>query len=180
VVRKIKYTVIGVYLIAITLSNVVTAGMSPFFIGPFIIPAGTFIIGATFITRDFVQNYVGRRLTYFIIAIAMVLSAVTSFLHGDTLWIVFASIITFAVSETTDTEIYSRLKLPLHWRVAYSGIVGGILDSIIFVIVGLSPLGANILPWNAVFLAILGQIIVKTVIQLVAAVVVKSVSLKWI
>ncbi|KWX72262.1 hypothetical protein AMQ84_26010 [Paenibacillus riograndensis] len=163
------------YLIAIVSSNVVTAGVSPFFIGPFIIPAGTFIIGATFIFRDFVQNFVGRRKTYLLILIAMILSALTSYLLGDTLWIVFASIITFAVSETTDTEIYSRLKLPFHLRVAYSGIVGGILDSIIFVIIGLSPLGANILPWNAVFLAIVGQIIVKTLVQIVAAIVVKRI-----
>ncbi|ERM19692.1 hypothetical protein P615_10110 [Brevibacillus laterosporus PE36] len=90
----------------------------------------------------------------------------------------FASIITFAVSETTDTEIYSRLKLPFHLRVAYSGIVGGVLDSIIFVVIGLSPLGANILPWTAVFLAIVGQIIVKTLVQLVAAIVVKRIFFK--
>lgn len=155
-----------------------TAGVAPFFIGPFIIPAGTFIIGATFIFRDFVQNFIGRRRTYLLILLAMILSAVTSFLLGDTLWIVFASIITFAVSETTDTEIYSRLKLPFHLRVAYSGIVGGVLDSIIFVVIGLSPLGANILPWNAVFLAIVGQIIVKTLVQLVAAIVVKRIFFK--
>lgn len=110
----------------------------------------------------------------------MILSALTSYLLGDTLWIVFASIITFAVSETTDTEIYTRLKLPFHLRVAYSGIVGGILDSIIFVIVGLSPLGANILPWDAVFLAIVGQIIVKTIVQLLAAVIVKRIFFKHV
>ncbi|WP_241494807.1 VUT family protein [Brevibacillus laterosporus] len=155
-----------------------TAGIAPFFIGPFIIPAGTFIIGATFIFRDFVQNFIGRRRTYLLILLAMILSTVTSFLLGDTLWIVFASIITFAVSETTDTEIYSRLKLPFHLRVAYSGIVGGVLDSIIFVVIGLSPLGANILPWTAVFLAIVGQIIVKTLVQLVAAIVVKRIFFK--
>lgn len=177
---EIKYLTILAYLIAITVSNVVTAGISPFFFGPFIIPAGTFIIGATFIFRDFVQNYVGRQNTYFLITVAMILSAVTSFVLGDTLWIVFASILTFAISETTDTEIYSRLKLPIHWRVAYSGVVGGILDSIIFVIVGLSPLGANILPWNAVLLAIVGQVIVKTIIQLLAAVIVRALSSKTV
>lgn len=173
-----EYATILAYLIAISLSNVFTAGLSPFFFGPFVIPAGTFIIGTTFFLRDFVQNYVGRRNTYLIIAVAMALSAFTSFILGDTLWIVFASIITFAVSETTDTEIYSRLKLPVHWRVAYSGIIGGILDSIIFIIVGLSPLGANILPWSAVPFAVIGQIIVKTVIQLFAAVVIRSMSPK--
>ncbi|MFT9597765.1 MAG: VUT family protein, partial [Mesobacillus sp.] len=61
------------------------------------------------------------------------------------------------------------LKLPMSWRVFYSGLVGGLLDSIIFVVIGLSPIGANFLPWEAVPAAILGQIIVKTVIQGIGA-----------
>ncbi|WP_438447081.1 VUT family protein [Gorillibacterium sp. sgz5001074] len=173
-----KYFVVLSYLIAIVTANVVTAGTNPFIFGYFVIPAGTFIIGATFILRDFVQYYLGRKQTYLIILVAMGLSALTSFILGDTLWIVFASILTFAVSETTDTEIYTRLKLPLSLRVAYSGIVGGILDSVIFVIIGLSPLGANFLPWSAVAYAIIGQILVKTFIQMFAAVIVKVLSSK--
>ena len=51
------------------------------------------------------------------------------------------------------------------WRVFYSGIVGGFLDSVIFVVIGLSPLGANFLPWEAVPAAIVGQIIVKTLFK---------------
>lgn len=168
-----KYVIISLYLLAIVSANVVTAGTDPFVFGIFVIPAGTFIIGATFILRDFVQNLIGRRKTYYTIICAMVLSAATSYLLGDTLWIVFASILTFAVSETTDTEIYTRLKLPMSLRVAYSGIVGGFLDSVIFVVIGLSPLGANFLPWNAVAYAIIGQIIVKTIIQLLAALILR-------
>lgn len=57
--------------------------------------------------------------------------------------IVAASALSFVIAETADTEIYTRLKLPMAWRVFYSGIVGGLFDSVIFVIVGLSPLGAG-------------------------------------
>ncbi|AYB46280.1 VUT family protein [Paenibacillus lautus] len=168
-----KYLVIVCYLVAIVSANVVTASTTPFQFGVFIVPAGTFIIGATFILRDFVQKFIGKKNTYYMIAVATILSALTSFVLGDTLWIVFASILTFLVSETTDTEIYSRLRLPFAWRVAYSGIVGGFLDSIIFVVIGLSPLGANFIPWNAVIYAIIGQIIVKTIVQLLGAIFVK-------
>lgn len=168
-----KYFVVLCYLAAIVSANVVTASLTPFKFGVFIIPAGTFIIGLTFILRDFVQAYFGRRNTYYMIAAAILISAITSYILGDTLWIVFASVLTFLVSETTDTEIYSRLRLPFAWRVAYSGVVGGFLDSIIFVVIGLSPLGANFLPWSAVTYAIIGQIIVKTVVQLFGAVIVK-------
>ncbi|NRR19754.1 VUT family protein [Brevibacillus sp. MS2.2] len=169
-----KYLILICYLVAIVSANVITASTVPFKFGVFIIPAGTFIIGLTFILRDFVQTYFGRKKTYYYIFLATFLSAITSYLLGDTLWIVLASILTFLVSETTDTEIYSRLKLPFAWRVFYSGIVGGFLDSVIFVVIGLSPLGANFLPWNAVLYAIIGQIIVKTIIQMFATGIIRT------
>jgi queuosine precursor transporter len=157
------------YLLSIITANVVTAAFAPFQLGVFIVPMGTFLIGATFIFRDLVQNKYGRKKTYLFIGTALVLSALISFLLGDTMLIVFASAISFAVAETTDTEIYTRLNLPMSWRVFYSGVVGGFFDSVIFVIIGLSPLGANFLPWEAVPAAILGQVIVKTIIQSIGA-----------
>jgi uncharacterized PurR-regulated membrane protein YhhQ (DUF165 family) len=153
------------YLLSIVMANFVTAAFAPLHLGIFIIPMGTLLIGATFILRDLVQNRYGRKNTYIIIGAALLLSAVASYLHGDTLLIVAASAVSFAIAETTDTEIYSRLRLPMAWRVFYSGLVGGLLDSVIFVVIALSPLGANFLPWEAVPAAIIGQVVVKTVIQ---------------
>ncbi|MGE6611190.1 VUT family protein [Peribacillus sp. NPDC076916] len=158
------------YLVSIITANVVTAAFAPLQFGMFIIPMGTLLIGGTFIFRDLVQNKFGRAKTYICIVIALILSACVSFLLGDTLLIVFASALSFVVAETADTEIYTRLKLPMSWRVFYSGIVGGFFDSVIFVVIGLSPLGANILPWEAVPAAVIGQIIVKTIIQSIGAV----------
>ena len=132
------------YLLSIVIANVVTAAFAPLQLGVLIVPMGTLLVGATFIFRDLVQNKYGRKKTYLFIFIALVLSAVVSSMLGDTLLIVLASAVSFLISETADTEIYTRLKLPMAWRVLYSGIVGGILDSVIFVIIGLSPLGANI------------------------------------
>jgi queuosine precursor transporter len=159
------------YLISIIAANVVTAKFAPLNVGVFIVPMGTLLIGATFIFRDLVQNQYGRNKTYVFIAIALILSALVSFLLGDTLLIVLASALSFAVAETTDTEIYSRLKLPMAWRVFYSGLVGGLLDSAIFVIIGLSPLCAGFLPWEAVPFAIAGQVIFKTIIQGLGAII---------
>ncbi|MFE5426574.1 VUT family protein [Peribacillus simplex] len=158
------------YLVSIITANVVTAAFEPLHFGMFIIPMGTLLIGGTFIFRDLVQNKFGRTKTYICIVTALILSACVSFLLGDTLLIVFASALSFVVAETADTEIYTRLKLPMSWRVFYSGVVGGFFDSVIFVVIGLSPLGANILPWEAVPAAVIGQIIVKTIIQSIGAV----------
>lgn len=157
------------YLVSIVIANVVTAKFAPLVFGMFIIPMGTLFIGATFIFRDIVQNKYGRKKTYFIIFTALILSGIASYLLGDTLMIVAASALSFLISETADTEIYSRLKLPIAWRVFYSGLVGGFLDSVVFVIVGLSPIGANILPWAAIPGAIAGQIIAKTIVQMIGA-----------
>lgn len=165
------------YLLAIILANVITAAFAPLNIGIFIIPMGTFLIGATFILRDLVQNKYGRAKTYLFIGTALLLSALVSYLHGDTLLIVAASAISFALSESSDTEIYTRLKLPMAWKVFYSGLVGGLLDSIIFVIIGLSPMGSNILPWEAVPSAIVGQVVVKTIIQAIGALVLSQITL---
>ncbi|HWO95545.1 MAG TPA: VUT family protein [Bacillus sp. (in: firmicutes)] len=163
------------YLLSIVMANFVTAAFAPLHAGIFIVPMGTLLIGATFILRDLVQNKYGRKKTYVIIGAALLLSAVASYLHGDTLLIVAASAVSFAIAETTDTEIYTRLRLPMAWRVFYSGIVGGLLDSIIFVVIALSPIGANFLPWEAVPAAIIGQVLVKTVIQGLGAFVLNSV-----
>jgi uncharacterized PurR-regulated membrane protein YhhQ (DUF165 family) len=160
---------IVLYLLAIAGANIITASTAPLSFGVIIVPIGTFFIGATFVLRCLVQNAVGRKATYVVIAAAMLLSAITSHTMGDTLWIVFASAATFLLSESTDTEIYTRLKLPMSLKVLYSGIVSGFVDSVVFVIIGLSPLGANFLPWNAVGYAILGQILVKTLLQFVGA-----------
>jgi queuosine precursor transporter len=164
------------YLVSIIAANVVTAKFAPLNLGIFIVPMGTLLIGATFIFRDLVQNQYGRKKTYGFIGLALILSAIFSYSLGDTLLIVLASALSFAIAETSDTEIYSRLKLPMAWRVFYSGLVGGLLDSVIFVIIGLSPLGAGFLPWEAIPYAIAGQVLVKTIIQGLGAVVLNIVN----
>lgn len=163
------------YLLSIVIANVVTARFAPLEFGMFIVPMGTLFVGATFIFRDLVQNKYGRKKTYIFIFTALFLSAVVSYSLGDTLMIVAASALSFLIAETADTEIYTRLKLPMAWRVFYSGIVGGFFDSVVFVVVGLSPLGAGFLPWEAVPAAILGQVIVKTVIQMFGALILSQI-----
>ncbi|MCC3371738.1 VUT family protein [Cohnella sp. REN36] len=160
------------YLTAIILANVLTASLAPIAAGSLLIPAGSFLIGATFILRDLVQQAIGRRHSYLAIAAAMILSAVSSLALGDSIWITVASAATFLFSESADTEVYTRLRLPLAQRVLYSGLAGGVIDSAIFVVIGLSPLGAGVLPWALVGPAIGGQVLVKTLLQVAGAAVI--------
>lgn len=160
---------IGIYLLSIILANVITARFAPMEIGPLIIPYGTLFIGLTLVMRDMVQNRFGRLRTYLLIGVALILSAISSYLLGDPLWVVFASTLSFIISETADTEIYTRFKIPFVRRVMYSGIVAGFLDSAVFVIIGIGPLGLKFVPWELVPYAILGQWVAKVVMQLVVA-----------
>lgn len=160
---------ITIYLLSIILANVITARFAPMEIGPLIIPYGTLLIGLTLVMRDMVQNRFGRLQTYLLIGLALVLSAISSHLLGDPLWIVFASTLSFIISETADTEIYTRFKLPFVKRVMFSGVVAGFLDSALFVIIGIGPLGLAFVPWSLVPYAILGQWVAKVVMQLVVA-----------
>lgn len=160
---------ISIYLLSIILANVITARFVPFEIGPLIIPYGTLFIGLTLVMRDMVQNRFGRLKTYALIGVALILSAVSSYLLGDALWVVFASTLSFIISETADTEIYTRFKLPFVRRVFYSGVVAGFLDSGVFVIIGIGPLGLGYVSWALVPYAILGQWVAKVIMQLVVA-----------
>ena len=160
------------YLLLIVASNLVTARFNPIVLanGMLIIPMGSLFAGAIFVLRDFVQIKHGKRKTYLTIFIAALLSALTSVIIGDTAHVAIASTIAFFISEAVDTEIFSRVKKSLPVRVLLSGVVGGCLDSIIFVILGLSPIGANMLVWKLVPYAILGQLLIKTIVQLIASI----------
>ena len=157
--------ILFLYLISIIIANVVTAAFIPLQLGPFLIPYGTWLIGASFVLRDLIQNKYGRKKAYLAIAAALILSAITSKLLGDTMVITIASAISFFISESTDTEIYTRFKVSFLQRVFASGIVSSLLDSGIFIIIGLSPLFTGILPWELVPSAVLGQFTVKSLMQ---------------
>lgn len=160
---------IALYLAAIIIANIITATVTPARIFGFIVPTGTWFIGLTFIFRDLVQVRYGRKVSYMSIASALVVSALMSLQLGDMLPITVASGLAFLVSETLDTEVFTRLKNSFANKVFISGVVGGAFDSSIFVIFGLSPLGAGILPWAAVLSAISGQWLIKTLMQGIAA-----------
>lgn len=164
----------SLYLLLIAAANILTAKIDPLILagGVLIVPVGSLFAGAVFILRDLVQLRHGKRKTYTIILWAAVLSAVLSIGLGDTAHVAVASVVAFFASETADTEIFSRVRRSFAARVLLSGIVGGCLDSLLFVLLGLSPLGLDTIPWGAVPSAVLGQMLVKTAVQIIFGVLV--------
>jgi uncharacterized PurR-regulated membrane protein YhhQ (DUF165 family) len=160
------------YLLLIAAANLLTAKLNPLVLagGVLIVPVGSVLAGAVFVLRDIVQLRHGKRKTYTTILWAALVSAVMSRALGDTAHVAAASVVAFFASEAVDTEIFSRVRASLAARVLLSGAVGGCLDSALFVVLGLSPLGANMLPWEAVPFAVLGQVLVKIAVQIPAAI----------
>lgn len=171
--------ILFLYLMAIVASNIITAAFLPLRLGFISIPYGTWFIGATFVLRDLIQVKYGKKTAYLIIIFALIISAITSILLKQTLAITIASAISFFISESADTEIYSRFRASFLKRVFASGIVSSLLDSIIFVTIGLSPLISNFLPWNAIPGAITGQFLVKGLMQLVGIAIIYLAKQRW-
>lgn len=156
------------YVSIIVLANIITAMFQPIHFYGLIIPCGSFLVGITFFLRDFLQLRIGKTNIYLLIVLAALISCVVSIAMGDSTSVAIASVVAFFVSEMFDTELFTRMNTTLEKRVVVSGIVGGALDSTIFVVIALSPIGSDVLPWDSVWYAILGQTIVKCCMQGIA------------
>jgi hypothetical protein len=147
-----------IYISAIVLANILTTVLAPSNILGIIVPAGSWLIGITFMLRDWVQAGYGRGKAYLAILSALFISTIVAVGMNQGLMIVFASAVAFLISESADTEVYTRLKLPTHLRVFWSGIAGGALDSVLFIAIAGFPLKA-----------IIGQLAVKLLMQTIGA-----------
>lgn len=157
------------YIAVFAAANIVTAHTIPADIGPFLVTWGTWIIGATFVLRDLVQLAYGRAVAYLCIAASILVAAVTSAVLGDTLWIVVGSAAAIALSESLDTEVFTRLRAKVSTRIAISGIFGSALDSVAFSLIALSPWTSGIVPWDQMLNVIVGQMLAKFAVQIIAA-----------
>jgi queuosine precursor transporter len=161
------------YLLVLAGANVATAELTPIFttfMGQTVaITAGTFFIGALFFLRDLVQRKHGVKTAYVVIGVALLLNLALSFYYDDLFWITVASAAALTISEVADTLVYSRFDGDLGPRVLASGAVSTPLDSIVFVVIGLSPLTTGIIPWEAVLATIVLQWLIKFGMQVVVA-----------
>jgi len=150
------------YVATIIAANVLTAKYAPWFVLGIAITPGTWLIGPSFVERDLVQLAYSKSAAYACVVVALGVNFAMSRHYGDLAWITFASACAFAISAVIDTEAFTRLRRRLPERVAVSGVGAGLLDSIVFVIVGLSPLTTGIVAWGDVWRVIVAQVIVKS------------------
>jgi hypothetical protein len=161
--------IILLYVACVAAANIITATTTPIFFLGFVITWGTFFAGATFILRDLVQRGYGRQVAYAAIGAGLLVSGAFSLVYHDALPIAVGSLVAFAVSESLDTEVFTRVPWSFSGRVAVSGLIGGLIDTALFVVIALSPLWSGILTWGQVPRAILGVYLVKAILQLIGA-----------
>lgn len=92
-------------------------------------PSGVLMIGLALVLRDAVHEVAGAKWA----AVAIAIGAALSFLTSPAA-IALASAVSFALAELADMGVYSRLRRAgRHWAVAGSGVVGAVIDSVLFV-----------------------------------------------
>jgi uncharacterized PurR-regulated membrane protein YhhQ (DUF165 family) len=132
-----KYTAFIAYLLSIPFANwlIDNVGYVRFPGGPHLLPvgfgyeapSGFLAIGFALVARDYVQNRLGKRFALVAIAIGVGLSF---FVNRD---LALASGAAFALGELSDFAVYTPLKkYNLFAAVAVSGLVGGLIDSLVF------------------------------------------------
>lgn len=112
-----------------------------------LVPAGTFAVGGVIMTRDFLQDAIGRWLVFAAIAAGGLLSYVTSS-HQ----IAVASAVTFAIAETLEWAVYTPLRRRYGWgtgkwsgTVALANATGALADTLIFLsLAGFPVTGATV------------------------------------
>lgn len=123
--------------------------------GPLIAPAGAFAAGLALTLRDELEETGGRIL----VAAAIAAGAGLSFLLS-TPALATASAVAFAVSELADWLVYDRLRRSGRGRaVIVSGLVGGVVDSAVFLRLAFGPAGMSFL---------VGQVVAKWISVAVA------------
>lgn len=122
-------TVILAYLSTILLANwaIATFGLVPVGFG-LVAPAGVFFAGLALCLRDATQERWGR-----LVIVAVIVAGAGLSYEISPAQIAFASGLAFLVSELADYAVYTPLR-KRGWEVAVlvSGIVGSVIDSVIF------------------------------------------------
>lgn len=120
---RIKWTLL--YVTSVVVVNAVFLAVPPFTVGGVLLSLGSFVVGGTFILRDFAQREVGHRVLW----ATLVGTGLTALMSPG---LAFASGAAFLASELIDWAVFSRWPGSFRSRVVASSLAGTPLDSIVF------------------------------------------------
>ena len=113
------------YLASTVIVNALFIYVPPFPVLGVTVTLGSFLVGGTFMLRDFAQREIGHK-----VVVATVVGAiVTAFMSAQ---LALASGVAFLLSELADWAVFSRWPGSFRSRVIASSAIGAPLDSILF------------------------------------------------
>jgi uncharacterized PurR-regulated membrane protein YhhQ (DUF165 family) len=122
---------------------IATFGIVPVGFG-LLAPAGVFFAGFTFTFRNLTQQGLGRRWGFLAIAVGALLSYLVTdkTIPGAVLPLAVASGVSFALSETTDALVWTKLRQRDWWTRAMGlgDFAGQVIDSVVFLLLALGSL----------------------------------------
>jgi hypothetical protein len=120
-------------------------------------------MGFSFLLITLIQDAYGSKLSGQMIWILLALTALLCVLLDYTLMLVLASGVAFVVGQFTTKTLYTFGTS----RTASSR-VSSVVDVGIWIFLGLSPIGVGTVPWERFFQAILGQVLIQLILQVIA------------
>ncbi|MDA0985984.1 MAG: VUT family protein [Bacteroidetes bacterium] len=157
------------YVVSIIAANYTATWFLPF-TNLIPISVGTLIFGITFTQRDKI-HFLGRKRVYTIIFATALLNSILSVFWEIPNRILLASFLSITISEITDTEVY-QAYIKKHWfvRILRSNIVSIPIDSALFNLIAFYAI------YSSTFIVglILGEIIVKSSVSIIYAVLLKK------
>lgn len=141
-----KWLPLVAYVACIVLANwaIVTFGVVPVGFGLYA-PAGVYFAGLCFTFRNLTQQTLGRRWGFLSIAVGALLSYIVTdkaTIPGGYLPLAVASGVTFALSESVDALVWTKLRERDWWARAMGlgDLAGQVLDSAVFLLLALGSL----------------------------------------
>lgn len=161
--KKYLSIYVSLYLLVGILGTLVTVWFEPLTLGPLTIPPSSWLMGFSFLLITLIQDAYGSKLSGQMIWILLALTALLCVLLDYTLMLVLASGVAFVVGQFTTKTLYTFGTS----RTA-SSMVGSVVDVGIWIFLGLSPIGVGTVPWERFFQAILGQVLIQLILQVIA------------
>ena len=158
------------YFIVGILATLVTVRFKPLDLGIIAIPPSSWVMGFTFLLITLIAEKYGNQVASKMIWILLVLTSIICFILGYSQMLVLASGVAFVAGQFATKFIYNITKHSL-----LSSMVGSLIDAIIWILLGLSPIGIGSVPWSMFIYAVAGQILIQFIMQFLA----NQAHIKW-
>lgn len=115
------------YVASVVVVNALFIWLPPFQVGGVFLTWGSFVVGGTFILRDYAQREVGHRVLW----ATLLGTAITAAMSAQ---LALASGVAFLLSEVLDWAVFSRWPGSFRSRVVASSVIGAPVDSALFML----------------------------------------------